>query len=122
MNFWNGGYAVRTYQGYAANNAIAIHWLGNGTFELRDGIHGGCVGDYGGGKNNPQMGGGNLCPSTSGTSAGWGTTFQLVSSSFCSSGSVLFWAKHWLAYIGFSPGNNHPVSENTTGTCMFPET
>jgi len=117
MNFWNGGFAVRTYQGTTHNNAISIQWLGNGKFELRDNIHGGCVGDYDGAQYNPAMGGGNICPS-SGT-GDWGTIFQEASDSLCPSPDYVdFWSGHWLAYVGFADGNNHPVSENTRGNCI----
>jgi hypothetical protein len=123
MNFWNRGLAVRTYQGLTANNNIAIHWLGNGIFQLDDRLHpGSCVGDLYGSKTNPAMGGGNPCPSSAGSSAGWGTTFQLVNGSpLCPAGYDFIWSRHWLAYIGFASGNNHPVSGNTTGTCILPQ-
>ena len=121
MNFWGGGFAVRSYQGSAENNHMWIHWLGNGTFELRDAIHPGtCVGDYNGARGTAAMGGGNVCPS-SGT-GDWGTVFSLVADNICPLGYVKIWSGHWLAYVGFADGNNHPVSENTSGSCIYPET
>lgn len=118
MNFWNGGYGVSSYQGYAANNAISIHWLGGGYFELRDNVHGGCIGDNQGLPGAHRAGGGNSCPS-SGT-ADWGTRFQMVpETGICGSTYVKYWNPHWQGYIGVPPDNGNPVYLDTGGSCLL---
>jgi len=118
MNLWGGGFDVKTWQGYAANNAITIRWLGqgNGTFELAD-AGGGCVGDLNGAQGDARAGGGNNCPLQG--AAGWGTVFQAVTeTSICGGYYVKYWSPHWEAYVGFSDGNGHQVWLDTTGTCL----
>jgi hypothetical protein len=116
LNFYNGGFAVRTWDGRAANNNIAIQWLAAGGFELRDNVHGGCVGDLGGSQSAAQLGGGQDCPSSG--HAAWGTIFTVYAQ--CSGGTSLYQNKHWAALgtnglVGFAAGSNHPVYANTSG-------
>lgn len=118
MNFWNGGIGVSTFQGYAANNAISIQWLGNGVFELHDNVNGGCVGDNGGLVGAHRAGGGNSCPSWG--TADWGTRFQIVyETGICGSVYVKYWNMHWQGYVGVPTGNGHPVYLDTSGSCLL---
>jgi hypothetical protein len=120
LNFWGGGIDIKTYEGYASNNAVTIQWLGrgNGTFQLRDNVHGGCVGDLNGAQGDARAGGGNSCP-LSGT-VDWGTVFQALSDPTICGGAYLdYWSPHWEAYVGFSDGNGHQVFLDTTGTCLL---
>jgi len=118
MNQWNGCCDIKTYQGYAANNAMTIHWLGqgNGTFEIRT-AGGGCVGDLNGAQGDARAGSGNNCPSQG--AAGWGTVMQAITeTSICGGYYLKYWDAHWKAYVGFPDGSGHQVYLNTTGTCL----
>lgn len=119
-NFWGGGYALSTYQGAAGNNAIAIQSIPPlGWFQLIDKVHGGCVGDNGGGQGASRAGGGNTCNSTvTGGGGGWGTRFERITDALCPSGYFKYWNGHWQGYFGLPAGNGHPVYLNTTGTCI----
>jgi hypothetical protein len=116
LNFWNGGYLIRTYDGATINSWITIQWLSGGGFELVDNRHGdgSCVGDAGNSPTNSQMSGGLNCPSTG--NAGWGTKFHVYAQ--CSGGTSLWKSDHWRGLVGFQTGNNHPVLENTSGICL----
>ena len=112
LNFWGGGNAVRTYDGTAANNQIKIQWLASGGFELRDEVHGGCVGDLNGSQTSAQLGGGLNCPSPG--PGDWGTVFRVYAQ--CSGGYSVYQANHWPGkFVGFAVGSNHPVYANTAG-------
>ena len=119
LNFWGGGFAVASYQGYTGNNAVSVQWLPGGSFQLRDNLHGGCIGDYLGSPTNPRAGGGNACNSTStGLGGAPGTRFQVENDGECPRGYTFYWNPHNLGYIGFADGNGHPVYLNTGGNCM----
>lgn len=111
LNFWGGGYDVRTWGGSSYDNAVQVQWISAGKFQLRDNVHGGCVGDYGGSQYDAKLGGGQSCPS-SGTAA-WGTVFYEAGG--CGGGYSLYESQHWGAYIGWAPGggNGSQVYANT---------
>lgn len=113
LNLYNGDFAVRTYDGYnVANNNISIQFLSGGGFQLRDNVHGGCLGDLNGSQYSTQMGGGQDCPS-SGHGA-WGTVFSVYAQ--CSPAGYSLWKnRHWNHLVGFAAGSNHPVYLDTTG-------
>lgn len=119
VNFWNGGFAVSSYQGYSGNNAISVQWLPGGSFQLRDNLHGGCIGDYLGSPSSPRAGGGNTCNSTStGLGGAPGTRFQVVNDGECPAGYTSYWNPHNLGYVTFADGNGHPVYLNRGGNCL----
>lgn len=122
MNFWGGGYDIRVWGGTSSDNAIQIQGLPGGKFQLRDNVHGGCVGDYGGSQTNARLGGGQGCNSTStGTGGAWGTVFYGAGG--CGGDYSLYESNHWRAYIGWSiGGNGTQVYANTgIGDCLLQE-
>lgn len=110
MNFWGGGYNVRTYDGIGvANDNMAIQSLGGGNYQITDRVHGGCIGD---GYDSPTVywaQGGHTCPSTG--HASWGTVFRLDYLACQSVGPTFFmlYNVHSGLYVGFATGNNYPV-------------
>lgn len=117
FNLWGGGYPVKIYRGTTANNEIAIQWLSGGGFELRDNLHGGCLGDLGNSPGNPQLQGGLTCPD-SGHGA-WGSIFYVAAQ--CSNGFSVYGNRHW-SRVGYNPSNGSPVYANTQyGDCVKQE-
>ena len=121
LNFWAGGYAVESWYGTAANNAVAIQWLNTAhtSFELRDNLHGGCIADLGGAQGSARAGGGQSCPS-SGTAA-WGSTFT-PDHTVCPAGWGGYRNNHWRGYIYVPPGNGQPIFLNSHVDCLRQQT
>jgi hypothetical protein len=117
-NFWGGGYAVSVdYGALTGNDNITVVWIyGNHTqFELRDNVHGGCVGDYQGNQSSARAGGGQSCPS-SGT-AGWGTVFSTHTGCIFA-GYGEYYNQHWRAFLGWGTANGSGAYLNTGGHCI----
>lgn len=120
MNRWGGGFDIRTWQGYTGNDAVTLHWLGqgNGTFELQD-YSGGCIGDLNGNPNDPRAGGGNICPL--GGTADWGTVMQAIQvPTRCGAGGYFLYKDlHWGKLVLVPDGSGNQVTLNSpSGTCL----
>jgi len=118
MNFWGGGYAVSIYYGAGANEQVTIQWLPGGKLQLRDNLHGGCLGNLNGDYGNARLGGGNECNSTvTGTGGGWGTVFTPYT---CGGGYNAYRSQRWGAYVGYtSDVNGGAVYGNSIPRCWI---
>jgi len=111
-NFWGGGFTLRTFTSGVANNNILAQSLPNGFFQLRDMVHGGCIGDKSNDPANGYAQGGLTCNSTStGTGGAVGTRFYYAGCTG-SFGGRLYVNYHWRGYVGFANGDNNPVVLN----------
>lgn len=114
MNFWNGGYPIAAYYGTAANNNIAVQWVSSTEFELRDNLHGGCVGDNGGSKTNARAAGGQSCPSSG--NAAWGSLFE--AQYLCNGNYAGYHNVHWNANLDWGVSNGTPAYLNSGFHCI----
>jgi hypothetical protein len=118
LNLWGGNFDVKSYGSATFNNWITVQWVNHTQFELRDNVHGGCIGDLNGSATDPRAGGGNSCPSSG--QAAWGSVFEpKVSGNGNSCGSWrLYYSPHWREFISFANGNGNQVVLNGGGVCL----